>query len=78
MPFVALPYSEKVGGLLEDFNIVTPPMKLVNSGQLLAHIDQSWDKRNLLRRKIEHRLPGLQERALVTNTIAIDLLKQGG
>lgn len=76
VPFVALPYSEKVGGLLEDLNIVTPPMKLVNSGRLLAYIDQSWDKRNLLRRKIERRLPSLQERALVTNTIAIDLLKQ--
>ena len=76
VPFVALPYSEKVGGLLEDLRVAMPPMELVNAGRLLAHIDQSWDKRVSLRRRIERCLPGLKERALETNKIAVDLLKK--
>jgi len=76
VPFVALPYSEKVGGLLEDLGVTMPPMELVNAGRLLAHIDQSWDKRGSLKKKIEHGIPSLQERALVNNTIVVDLLKK--
>jgi len=76
VPFVALPYSEKVAGLLEDLRVAMPPMELVNAGRLLAHIDQSWDKRGLLKRRIERSLPSLQERALVTNEIAVGMLKK--
>lgn len=77
VPFVALPYSEKVGGLLEDLGVDMPPMELVNAGRLLAHIDQSWDKRGSLKKKIKRGIPSLQERALVNNTIVVDLLKKG-
>jgi len=76
VPFVALPYSEKVGGLLDDLCVAMPPMELVNAGRLLAHIDLSWDKRGSLRRRIERFLPRLKERALVNNTIVVDLLKK--
>ena len=74
VPFVALPYSEKVSGLLNELHLSMPPMELVNAGQLLAYIDQSWDKRTSLKRKIKRHLPTLKKRALVTNKMAVDLL----
>lgn len=77
VPFVALPYSEKVGGLLEELHIAMPPIELVNAGRLLAHIDQSWDRRGSLRTNIEHRITGLKKRALETNEIVVNLLKKG-
>lgn len=76
VPFVALPYSDKVGGLLEELQLAMPPIDLVNAGRLLAHIDQSWDKRNSLKTQFVKRLPGLKKRALETNRIAVDLLKK--
>jgi polysaccharide pyruvyl transferase WcaK-like protein len=36
VPFVALPYSSKVAGFLEDLEIAMPPLKHVNAGQLIA------------------------------------------
>src|SRR6266403_1967500 len=39
VPFVALPYSSKVAGFLEDLEIAMPPLKQVNAGQLIAYID---------------------------------------
>ncbi|MFI5327634.1 MAG: polysaccharide pyruvyl transferase family protein, partial [Candidatus Rokuibacteriota bacterium] len=48
VPFVALPYSSKVAGFLEDLEIAMPPLKQVNAGQLIAYIDRWWDlRRNL-------------------------------
>ena len=76
VPFVALPYSDKVGGLLEELQLAMPPIDLVNAGRLLAHIDQSWDKRNSLKTQFVKRLPSLKKRALETNRIAVDLLKK--
>ena len=74
VPFVALPYSDKVSGLLDDLHLSMPPMELVNAGQLLAYIDKSWDKRTSLKKKIKRYLPTLKKRALGTNKMAVDLL----
>jgi polysaccharide pyruvyl transferase CsaB len=77
VPFVALPYAAKVAGLLEAFEMATPPMSTVNPGQLIAHLDRSWDMRRELQDRIVRALPALQERARENNTIACDLLRAG-
>jgi polysaccharide pyruvyl transferase WcaK-like protein len=74
VPFVALPYAGKVLGFLEDLDIAMPPLKEVKTGQLIAHIDRSWDTRRDLQSAIERALPRLQERARRADAIAVSLL----
>jgi polysaccharide pyruvyl transferase CsaB len=76
VPFVALPYASKVTGLLEALDLTMPPMKQVNSGQIIAHIDRSWDLRDNIQAKISQTLPALQKSALETNQVAIRLLTE--
>ena len=76
VPFVALPYSSKVLGFLEDMEIAMPPLKEVTAGQLIAYIDRSWDLRHDLKVRIQRALPGLQERARRTHEIAVRLLTE--
>lgn len=75
VPFVALPYASKVSGFLEELEMEMPPLRLVNAGRLIAHIDQCWDQRRALASRIQRILPGLQQRAARTNAIAVDLLR---
>ncbi|WP_459615574.1 polysaccharide pyruvyl transferase family protein [Bordetella sp. 2513F-2] len=74
VPFVALPYASKVTGLLQDLDMETPPLHDVSPGQLLASIDHSWDFRADIRRRIQERLPALQERARSSNRMLLELL----
>ncbi len=74
VPFVALPYSSKVMGFLEDLEMESPPLTEVNAGRLIAHIDRSWDLRGMLQARLERGVPGLQDRARRANEIAVDLL----
>lgn len=74
VPFVALPYASKVLGFLEDLQIEMPPLNQVKAGQLIAHIDRSWDLRRDFQALIEHALPPLQERARRSHEIAVRLL----
>ena len=74
VPFVALPYAGKVLGLLEAFGFGAPPMQQVNVGQLIAHVDRSWDIRGDLRRRIREALPALRARSLETPRLAAALL----
>ncbi|MDT8387825.1 MAG: polysaccharide pyruvyl transferase family protein [Thiogranum sp.] len=76
VPFVALPYASKVGGFLDDLGMETPPLELVNAGRLIAHIDQSWDRRRSLQTRIRRALPALQERARETSKLAVQLLQR--
>src|SRR5262245_19838118 len=76
-PFVALPYAGKVGGFLEDLGLPSPPLNLVNEGRLMAHIDESWDRRRATRAKLEKAVPPLQERAQQTHRVLVELLKKG-
>lgn len=78
VPFVALPYSSKVTGLLQDLGMDMPPLDDVNTGRLLAIIDQSWDLRTSLRNRIAQRLPPLQARARQSNELLLRLLQQLG
>ena len=70
MPFVALPYAGKVSGFLEDLKLPTPPLNLVNPGRLIAHLDESWDRRRPMQHALAKALPPLQERAQETHRIA--------
>jgi polysaccharide pyruvyl transferase WcaK-like protein len=74
VPFVALPYAGKVLGFLEDLQIQMPPLNQVKAGQLIAHIDRSWDLRRDLQALIEQALPPLQQRARRSHEIAVRLL----
>jgi polysaccharide pyruvyl transferase CsaB len=75
-PFVALPYSGKVSGFLEDLKLPAPPLNLVNPGRLCAHLDESWDKRRSLRAQLVKNVPALQERSRQTIKIAAQLIGQ--
>jgi polysaccharide pyruvyl transferase CsaB len=74
VPFVALPYSGKVAGMLEDLGMPSPPLNLVNAGRLIAHLDQSWDERRTMRAKIAKSVPALQARSKETHRLLLELL----
>jgi len=74
VPFVALPYAGKVAGFVDALEVATPPLHRLNAGQLIAHVDHSWDHRRQLQQRIDQLLPDLQERARRTNQIAVRLL----
>jgi len=73
-PFVALPYAGKVGGFLEALGLPSPPLNLVNPGRLIAHLDESWDRRRSMRTKIAESLPPLQERSKETHRLLLELI----
>lgn len=73
VPFVALPYSGKVMGLLEDLDMEMPPLKHVNTGRLIASIDRSWDMRERIRDRLSESLPPLQQRARRTHHVLQEL-----
>lgn len=75
IPFVPLPYASKVVGLLEDLEMETPPLGRFGVGQLIAQIDRSWDARREIREKIMRKLPDLEERAMKTNDLLLQLLQ---
>jgi polysaccharide pyruvyl transferase CsaB len=75
VPFVALPYSSKVAGFLEDLEIEMPPLKQVNAGQLIAYIDRWWDLRRNLQARLEKAVPAIQARARRTGEIAMQILR---
>ena len=78
VPFVALPYATKVGGILEDLQIAMPPLRLVNAGRLISYIDRAWDTRETIKRNIQKLLPEIQGRAQENNRIAVSLLTRKG
>jgi len=63
VPFVALPYAQKVSELLENLGIDLPPLKKVNSGRLLAYIDHFWDQREILPKRIKENTDLMKERS---------------
>ena len=74
VPFVALPYATKVAGILEEMQIASPPLHLVNTGRLISYIDRYWDNRKATKDKIKQILPSIKERALENNQLAVKLL----
>jgi polysaccharide pyruvyl transferase CsaB len=76
VPFVALPYSPKVAGFLDDMHMEMPPINYVNEGRLMAYIDRCWDNREELRKQIQEVLPVLQKRAMQNNAILMDIIRR--
>ncbi|MBM4028909.1 MAG: polysaccharide pyruvyl transferase, partial [Planctomycetes bacterium] len=76
VPFVALPYASKVEGFLEESEIPMPPLREVTTGGLIAYIDRAWDIQGELRRKVQERLPELQERARENNRVVLRVLSE--
>lgn len=76
VPFVALPYSSKVMGFIQDLDMPMPPLADVNSGRLIASVDQAWDTRNEIRARISRLLPGLKQRARETNALVMKMLNE--
>jgi polysaccharide pyruvyl transferase WcaK-like protein len=74
VPFVALPYAGKVSGFLEDLKVPTPPLNLVNAGRLIAHLDNSWDRRRSMKALLAKSVPALQERSQETHKILLKIL----
>ncbi|MDD5703411.1 MAG: polysaccharide pyruvyl transferase family protein [Dehalococcoidales bacterium] len=74
VPFVALPYAAKVSSILEDLQIATPPLRLVNAGRLISYIDRYWDDREATKKQIRRLLPAIKERARDNNRMAVKLL----
>jgi polysaccharide pyruvyl transferase CsaB len=75
VPFVPLPYASKVSGFLSDLEMPTPPITALNVGKLCAYLDRSWDLRHQLKKRLEEKVPPLQERAKRTNRTLCDLLR---
>jgi polysaccharide pyruvyl transferase WcaK-like protein len=75
VPFVALPYSGKVLGFLQEINIEAPPLHYITSGRLIAHIDKAWDQRERIREQTRKLIPALRERAERNNTLMMELLR---
>jgi polysaccharide pyruvyl transferase CsaB len=74
VPFVALPYAGKVSGFLEELQIPTPPLQLVNAGRLAAYIDESWDQMRSIKSKLAKNLGPLEKRAQETHRILLELV----
>jgi len=75
VPFVPLPYASKVSGFLSDLEMPMPPMTALNIGKLCAYLDRSWDLRHQLKKRLEEKVPPLQERAKRTNAMLCELLQ---
>ncbi|PIQ83455.1 MAG: polysaccharide pyruvyl transferase [Candidatus Omnitrophica bacterium CG11_big_fil_rev_8_21_14_0_20_63_9] len=75
VPFVPLPYASKVSGFLADLDMSSPPLAALNIGKLCAFIDRSWDLRSNTRKKLEEKIPILQERSRRTNQILCEMLR---
>jgi polysaccharide pyruvyl transferase WcaK-like protein len=76
VPFVALPYAGKVSGFLEELQIPSPPLQLVNAGRLAAYIDESWDQMRAIKAKLAKNLGTVQKRSQETHRILLELINQ--
>lgn len=76
LPMVALPYASKVRGFLDELGIAGPAVQDVSAGQLIAHVDRTWDFRETQRAHIRCVIPQMQEKARIPNQHAVRLLSR--
>lgn len=75
VPLVALPYSAKVRGFVEDDLLLeAPPLERTSAGKLLATIDRTWDHRAAQRERLAGVREELQARARRTNERVLEVL----
>ncbi len=75
VPFVPLPYSSKVMGLLDELQLDAPPLENITPGRLISYIDKAWDQRSGILKRIEDLLPSLQKRAQQNKILLLELLR---
>lgn len=75
IPFISLPYASKVKGLLTDLDMPFTPMENWNTGKLCAVLDRAWDNRKKLKKHLEKKIRGLEEKAKESNKILSDFLQ---
>jgi polysaccharide pyruvyl transferase CsaB len=77
VPFVGLPYADKVKAFMEEMALEeAPALEHVSAGGLIAHVDRAWDLRDQLRSRIQRGLHELQARARAGAELAHNLLAQ--
>ena len=74
VPFIPLPYSDKVSGFLADVGLPAQTLEEVHAGPLLASIDRCWDERRQVVETLETHVPSLQARARETAPITVSAL----
>lgn len=74
VPFIPLPYAEKVSGFLEDVGVPSRTLEEVHAGPLLASIDRCWDERDEMRRTLDSQMPALQDRAREATRLVLAVL----
>jgi polysaccharide pyruvyl transferase WcaK-like protein len=74
VPFIPLPYADKVAGFLADLDLPARTLREQHAGPLLASIDRCWDERRQIGPKLDERMPGLQGRARETMRVVGELL----
>lgn len=74
VPFIPLPYSDKVLGFLGDVGLPARTLEEIHAGPLLASIDRCWDERRQVCETLDARVPPLQARARETAPIALSAL----
>lgn len=75
IPFVPLPYSGKISGLLEELGLDMPPFENITSGRLITFIDRAWHLREQIQKRTVEFISGLKKRAQQNNTILIEELR---
>jgi polysaccharide pyruvyl transferase WcaK-like protein len=74
VPFIPLPYADKVSGFLGDVGLPAQTLEEVHAGPLLASIDRCWDERRQVCETLDAHVPGLQARARETAPTALSAL----
>jgi polysaccharide pyruvyl transferase CsaB len=78
VPVLALPYAPKVTGMLDALGL--PGRVLLHqdrAGPLLAHIDNLWDHRHVVREALPDQMAGLKKQARRSAEIAASLIHTG-
>jgi polysaccharide pyruvyl transferase WcaK-like protein len=73
VPFIPLPYSDKVSGFLADVGLPARTLEEVHAGPLLASIDRCWDERRQVVETLDAHVPSLQARARETAPITVSV-----
>ena len=74
VPFVSLPYADKVSNFIEELKVPHRGFEHLSAGELIANIDRAWDERELQRQRTRAALKDLQERARMNSELAAHLL----
>ena len=75
VPFLPLAYASKVKGFIEDLDLPQLSLEHWSSGKICALIDRAFDNRKAIQKKLQKKIPKIQEKAKETNKILFNFLK---